>query len=210
MYSREEWDDIYKNHLFDAPWMSEICAQGHIDFLKEFLPNVKGKKILDYGCGNGLIAYHFYKEGANIELADISDKLVEWLENKYKDEVIKVIQAATPQEIDNGGVPYDYIIANSLFHHVQPDLWTSFLIGFANLLKRGGLLLLSGWDESDDFAKVKVAKYTQKTTWPITTIGNNIKQTNLFEIISEQVHAVGLPGFFKKSKMFKYYVLKKK
>ena len=57
MYSREEWDDIYKAHLYDAPWMSEICAEGHIEFLKQFLPNVKAKRLLDYGCGNGLIAY---------------------------------------------------------------------------------------------------------------------------------------------------------
>lgn len=210
MYSREEWDDIYKVHLYDAPWMSEICAKGHIDFLKQFLPDVKGKKLLDYGCGNGLIAYYFFQKGAVVELADISDNLVDWLKEKYGKDGIKVIQVATPQDIDDEEELYDIIIANSLFHHLQPELWTNFLKGFASLLKHDGLLLLSGWDESDEFAKAKVAKYTRKTTWPITNIGENIIRTHQFEIIAEQVHAVGLPGFFEKSKMFKYYVLKKK
>ena len=77
-------------------------------------------------------------------------------------------------------------------------------------MEPSGLLLLSGWDETDDIAKVRVAPYTKKTTWPITNIGKNIESTRHFEIIEELVHGVGLPGFFDKSKMFKYYVLKKK
>lgn len=210
MYSRQEWDDIYKIHMDDAPWMSKICAEGHIAVLDKFLPDVKGKRLLDYGCGNGLIAYHFFQEGAIVELADISDSLVEWLKKKYEREGIKVFQAATPQDIDDDNGLYDIIIANSLLHHVQPELWTNFLKGFANLLEPSGLLLLSGWDETDDIAKVRVAPYTKKTTWPITNIGKNIESTRHFEIIEELVHGVGLPGFFDKSKMFKYYVLKKK
>lgn len=210
MYSREEWDDIYKAHIDDAPWMSKICAEGHIAFLDQYLPDVHGKRLLDYGCGNGLIAYHYSQKGAIVELADISDSLVDWLKEKYAKEGFKIFQCATPQDIDDDDKLYDIIIANSLFHHVQPELWTSFLKGFANLLVPKGLLLLSGWDESDDFAKVRVAQYTQKTTWPITNIGRNIESTRQFDIIDEKVHGVGLPGYFEKIKMFKYYVLKKK
>lgn len=210
MYSKEEWDDIYKKHMDDAPWMSEICAEGHIAFLEQYLPDVKGKRLLDYGCGNGLIAYHFYKKGAIVELADISDSLVDWLKDKYRKEGFKIFQCATPQDIDDNNRLYDIIIANSVFHHVQPELWTTFLKGFANILKPDGLLLLSGWDASDDIAKVRIAPYTKKTTWPITNIGLNIEHTGRFNIIAEKVHAVGLPGYFEKSKMFKYYVLKKK
>lgn len=210
MYSREEWDDIYKAHIDDAPWMSKICTEGHIAFLDQYLPDVQGKRLLDYGCGNGLIAYHYSQKGAIVELADISDSLVDWLKEKYSKEGFKIFQCATPQDIDDDDGLYDIIIANSLFHHVQPELWTSFLKGFANLLVPKGLLLLSGWDESDDFAKVRVALYTKKTTWPITNIGRNIESTRQFDIIDEKVHGVGLPGFFENNKMFKYYVLKKR
>jgi|GEM_PF-6320278 len=210
MYSREEWDDIYKIHMNDAPWMSEICAKGHIAYLDKYLPDVKGKKFLDYGCGNGLIAFHFFQRGALVDMADISDSLVVWLRKKYKKDGINIYQVATPQDIDEKNGNYDIIIANSLFHHIHPELWTNFLKGFANLLKRHGLLLISGWDESDEFAKMRIAPYTQKTTWPITNIRENIQRTHQFDIITEEVREIELLGFFKNNKIFKYYVLKKK
>jgi cyclopropane fatty-acyl-phospholipid synthase-like methyltransferase len=32
---------------------------------------------------------------------------------------------------------YDYIIAWSVFHHINPDNWKNFLDGFSELLKTG-------------------------------------------------------------------------
>jgi cyclopropane fatty-acyl-phospholipid synthase-like methyltransferase len=210
MYSKEVWNEIYKTHISDAPWMSRKCADGHIAILEQYLDDVKGKKMLDYGCGNGLIAYHFFQKGAIVDLADISDNLLVKLREKYEKEGIRVFQTVTPQDIDEENGPYDIIIANSLFHHIHPALWTNFLKGFADIMASGGLLLLSGWDESDDFAKEKFAPYTQKTTWPITTISQNIQRTHRFDIIKEETRSIEIPDYFKNNKIFKYYVLKKK
>ena len=112
--------------------------------------------------------------------------------------------------MDDENGHFDIIIANSLFHHVQPELWNSFLKGFADLLKQNGMLLLSGWDESDDVAKKSIAPYTQKKIWPITSIIKNIKKVRRYEIIAEEVRQLPLPGFFDNNKIFMYYVLKRK
>ena len=210
MYSKQEWDDIYKFHFYDAPWMSESCAKEHLVYLDRYLPEVREKKILDYGCGNGLIAYHFFKKGAIVDLVDISDNLVTWLKDRYtKVGINNIFRVSTPQDIDNDNNMYDIIIANSLFHHIQPELWTNFLKGFAELLKPDGLLVLSGWDETEAFAKNKEAPYTKKVTWPISKIDQNIKLSHRFSIVNEEVHPIRLPEFFKSDKIFKYYVLKK-
>lgn len=210
MYSREEWNDIYKIHMKDAPWMSKVCAEGHLAYLDRYLNDVNGKRLLDYGCGHGLIAYHYYQKGATVELADISDVLVNQLKKKYKKEGFKIHLVSTPQDIDEDKGQYDIIIANALFHHIQPELWTSFLKGFAQLLKTEGILLLSGWDDSEFIAKTHRAPFTQKPTWSISSIGKNIRCTHRFDIIAEEVHDLELDGYFINNKKFKYYVLKKK
>lgn len=210
MYSREEWNKIYESHWSDAPWMSQICTKNHLKVLDRFFTDVSGKRLLDYGCGNGLIAYHYYERGAIVDMVDISDSLVEWLKTRYTEKDIRIFQAATPQDLFINDIKYNIIIANSLIHHIRPDLWTSFLKGFADLLEPGGLLLLSGWDKSDDIAQTYLAPYTQKKTWPISSINENEIVGQLFEVVEEVVEPLELKHFFVNNRIFRYFVFKKK
>jgi 2-polyprenyl-3-methyl-5-hydroxy-6-metoxy-1,4-benzoquinol methylase len=208
MYSREEWNKIYEIHWNDAPWMSQICANNHLKVLDRFLTDVKGKRLLDYGCGNGLIAYHYYEKGAIVDMADISDNLVNWLKKRYTEKSIRIFQAATPQDLFIN--KYDIIIANSIIHHIRPDLWTSFLKGFADLLEPGGLLLISGWDKSEEIGQTHWAPYAQKMTWPISSLKDRDIVNVKFEIVEEVVEPIELTSFFTQSKIFTYFVFKKK
>lgn len=208
MYSREEWNKIYEIHWSDAPWMSQICAKKHLKVLDRFLSDVKGKRFLDYGCGNGIIAYHYFERGAIVDMADISDNLVKWLKAQYTEKSIRIFQAATPQDLFIN--KYDIIIANSLMHHIIPDLWISFMKGFADLLEPGGLLLLSGWDKSDDIAQTHWAPYTQRTTWPISSIKNIGIVKHAFDLVEEVVEPLELTEYFTNNRMFKYFVFRKK
>ena len=83
MYTREFWDAVYRKHFYDAPWMSDSCVKGHIINIEKYIQGFEGKNFLDYGCGNGELAFHFYNKGAQVDLADISDELVKWLRKKY-------------------------------------------------------------------------------------------------------------------------------
>ena len=211
MYSKDFWNNIYKVHITDAPWMSEACANNQLEFMEQYLGDVKGKRFLDYGCGNGQVAYHFHKKGAKLVLADISDDLIEWLKQQYNNESITIIQAATPQDIPDDEGLYDIITANCLFHHIQPELWTSFLKGFAELMKPDALLIISGWDETDEIIeKEKIAAFTHYPAWPITSLRKNIDKTNKFDVLADYLKLMELPGYFNISRKFRYYTLKRR
>jgi 2-polyprenyl-6-hydroxyphenyl methylase/3-demethylubiquinone-9 3-methyltransferase len=43
----------------------------------ERIGSVKGKKVLDYGCGSGWLGVYLAKQGARVEGFDVSGRLVE-------------------------------------------------------------------------------------------------------------------------------------
>jgi len=45
--------------------------------LKQMVGNVKGKQVLDIGCGEGFLSRHFAKMGAQVTAVDISEALIE-------------------------------------------------------------------------------------------------------------------------------------
>ena len=212
MYNRNIWNEIYAVHFKDAPWMSNECVEGHLTVMERFITDVRDKRFLDYGCGNGRIAYHFYHKGARIVLADSSDTLVEWLKKEYAEDGIEVLTAATPQDLpDAPAKRFDYIVASSLMHHIQPELWMSFMKGFTHLLKHNGILIISGWDESDDLIMSRrIAPFTKNTTWPINSLIQTIKRIRQLELVANELHDMALPSSFTSNRKFRYYVLKKK
>lgn len=210
MYGKLFWDDLYRAHLLDVPWMSDTHTQRHLNIITKYLVDVTGKTLLDYGCGNGRIAYHFYELGAIVTLADISETLVNWLLKEYASTSIQVVTAATPFDINHKEHSYDIVIAGALFHHIQPELWYSFLIGFADLLKPGGQMIISGWDESDVlFSKTNRAPYTNEPTWPINSLRSVIVSSGLYRIIDETQYDYTLPEFFYEHRVFRFFNLQR-
>ena len=209
MYGKRFWNNLYRAHLHDVPWMSEMHTQRHLNIMERCLPSVEGKTLLDYGCGNGRIAYHFYEKGAKVTLADISDTLVEWLKEEYRSSDIKILQAATPFDITNDFHSFDVIIVGAVFHHVQPELWWSFLVGFSELIAPSGTMVVSGWDETDPlFSQTNKAPYTHEPTWPINGLRDIILDGGLFEIVDDSRYQYALPEFFHENRVFRYYTLK--
>lgn len=221
MYTRAFWDEIYRRHFRDAPWMSNSCVIGHIRNIEKFLSDYKGssfleegireKKLLDYGCGNGKLAYHFYSSrGLHVDLADISDELIKKLNKKYGKFDIGIYDVETPAELQKLGKSYDIIIATSLFHHIVPMLWTQFLTEFASILQPSGLLIISGWDETDEViaADNNTARFTGGRTWPLNPLIENIQQLDVFETIVNRVEDLPVSAFPRPRKI-RYYMLKK-
>lgn len=205
MYSKQFWNNVYKNHFDDAPWMSESWQGNVLPLFEPFIPN-NAKSLLDYGCGNGSMGHYFYKKGFKVDLADISDYLIERLKKKFRDTRIRIFQTDTP--FDLGRRRYDVILAWSLFHHLNPTDWGPFLDGFWRLLRNGGILVIGGWDISDVIIKEdgKKARFTGEETWYLNPLIDYVKDG--YFVLKNDLLEIDVPSYETKRKI-RYYILKK-
>ena len=77
MRTKENPDGWFFNELLEMPAMLEI------------LGNVKGKNILDFGCGTGIYAKLLTKKGANVKGFDISKYAIDNAKPEIKDNLFE-------------------------------------------------------------------------------------------------------------------------
>ncbi len=115
----------------------EKFPQTH-QYFYNYLSNVKGKRILDVGCGYGFTTVKLAKFGAHVTGIDISDKMIELARrNAEFNHVTDLtdIRVMSAQETDFPDESFDYIVGFGALHHLNLDL-----VGkeFHRLLKPGG------------------------------------------------------------------------
>lgn len=98
--------------------------------------SVKGKRVLDYGCGAGEGAVFFAKQGASVVGIDVSPGMLAAAERIAKHHGVEVeTRRVTGGEIPADADEFDLIYGNGVLHHVdlsrsKPEL--------ARILKRDG------------------------------------------------------------------------
>ena len=119
----------------------------------ELLGDVKGKKVLDWGCGSGIYAKLMTKKGAIVKGFDISE------------EMIKIAKRENPQldlRIGSGlKIPFkekfDIVIASLALHYLNN--WNKALKEVSRVLKRGGFFIFSSGNPVEESHKsVKCGK----------------------------------------------------
>ena len=87
IYDKEGFYKEYKDMREGKLNANELLE---IPTIKSMLPNIKGKRILDLGCGNGTMSKYFIENGASYLLAlDISKNMIEEAKEKNNDKSIK-------------------------------------------------------------------------------------------------------------------------
>lgn len=120
------------------------------------LGNVKGKKIIDLGCGTGIYAKILTKKGARVKGFDISP------------EMIKIAKRDNPQLDLRVGSAYkipfnekfDIVLASLVVHYL--DDWDKMFKEINRVLKQGGIFIFSTGNpvyEVRERLKVKGKKY---------------------------------------------------
>jgi len=100
--------------------------------------NISNLKVLDVGCGNGMIHPHIASSVGELHGADVSSRSIE-LARKHNPTV-------QYKNYDGGVLPYadasfDCAFAICVLHHVPVNHWASFLEDMSRVVRPAGLVL---------------------------------------------------------------------
>ena len=114
-----------------------------LDFFEKYIKD--GDKILDFGCGNGRFVEFIYQKDFKIDYhgVDISEKLIELAQEKYKHENFSVIEneGALPFEKAEFGV----VASIAVFHHFNALMAKKALKEIRRVLKKDGVVIITAW-----------------------------------------------------------------
>lgn len=109
--------------------------------LKKILPDFRGRRVLDLGCGYGWHCKYAADNGALSVLGtDISRKMLEVAEQKNSDSRIEYRRIAM-EDLDFPAGAFDVVLSSLAFHYIRD--FESLIKNIAVWLKSGGELVFS-------------------------------------------------------------------
>ena len=112
-----------------------LAGSGELHELKKMLPDFKGKKVLDLGCGFGWHCIYAMEQGADSAVGiDISSKMLEEAKKKTKFSNVEYIQMPI-EDINFKADSFDVVISSLAFHYVE---------SFENICKKVNNCLVKG------------------------------------------------------------------
>ncbi len=115
----------------------------HNDYLEmpttlKLLGNIKGKKILDLGCGTGIYAKILYRKGAIVQGVDISEKEIEIA---IKENPKIEFKLGNSEKLPYSNREFDIVLAALVLEHLKN--WSKTLKEVRRVLKKNGLFIFS-------------------------------------------------------------------
>ena len=112
-----------------------------IPIMKDMLPDLKGKRILDLGCGNGGMSKYFIEKGAKSVLAiDLSSNMINEAKEKNNAENITYVVLGM-EDISKIEGKFDIVFSSLAFHYVKD--YDKLVKDIYNLLDDNGILIYS-------------------------------------------------------------------
>jgi magnesium-protoporphyrin O-methyltransferase len=85
--------------------------------------NLKGKRVLDAGCGTGALALELAKKGAFVTAVDLSPKLIELAKNRIPEQDRQNIEFYAGDMLDEALGEFDYVVGmDSMIHYCASDM----------------------------------------------------------------------------------------
>ncbi len=168
-------------------------AMVFVDKIKEYLKDdIKSFKVLDYGCGSGLVSFGFANDVEFVEGLDYSKGMIDVYNEKAKNigmgNICGYIHNINKEDLPSN--KYDIVVTNMTMHHI--DDINSFVNKLTHSLKEGGKLFIAdlykedGTFHSDNTDVVHFGFHEED-------ILNAYKRAGLNDIIIEKLHSIGKP-----------------
>jgi 2-polyprenyl-3-methyl-5-hydroxy-6-metoxy-1,4-benzoquinol methylase len=98
----------------------------------------KGGKLLDYGCGIGLLAGHLNRRFSNVQIDgfDVSQDCIGQIDKSLAQ------QGVFTSDLKVAGHDYDVIVVANVLHHVKPENRADLLLDIRSRLADNGKLII--------------------------------------------------------------------
>ena len=122
---REKTKKYYRTTLESKQFYRDIVSEG-----------VKGKKILEYGCGPGSQAFTLAERGAEVDAIDISDVAIEQASEQAEKLGVKInFTVMDAENLDFENDTFDLVCGSGILHHLELE---SCYRELTRVLKPGG------------------------------------------------------------------------
>lgn len=107
-------DELLVNETFTA------CTSPENKYILSKFGPLKGKRILDIGCGAGESSVYFALQGADVTALDVSEKMINTVIALAKTHNVTVKTIISDvMEMENTNETYDIVYGNGVLHHFQ-------------------------------------------------------------------------------------------
>jgi len=167
-------NDYWQNTMITHSSMDEKEFDFYYKEIKKIVNPLKEDLILDYGGGNGEIAYRFLQDGYDIEHCDLSNKMVQNAKEKYG------LKSCICENLKSN--KYTKILCHNAFFYIHPNKIDTFLQNIYEKLDHNGIMYIT---DTPDFDKRK-----------------NLNMNKIYYILTQffPVYQISLAGFFVKDK----------
>lgn len=119
----DEWAKSIDVKKIDVVKMNESCTAPEIRYIMKRLGSIKGKSLLDVGCGLGEASVYFAMKGARVMAMDISHFMTDTALAlaRENDVTIETHQSSIEHFSLAKHKRFDIIYVGNLFHHVDID-----------------------------------------------------------------------------------------
>jgi len=138
---RQRIEEDYHDKKYKGGSQSEEIRSepgAYYKFFWDQLGDIQGKRILDFGCGNGWLSIRYAKDGAEVWGFDISGELVEkakkWVKKEGLDHKI-TLEKMSAENLSYEVDFFDLIVGSAILHHTELDIT---LRNIGRILKPGG------------------------------------------------------------------------
>ena len=119
----DAWADSEDVEKIDVRASNEVCTAPEMRYITRRLGNIKGKRLLDVGCGLGEASVYFATLGADVTSSDLSQGMLDATTRLAHINGVSVKQhVASAEDMQlSPGDKFDIIYAGNLLHHVDID-----------------------------------------------------------------------------------------